>query len=127
MALRVYTAQMDRKWRETPTALDTTMKSTDPLGRVFAPDDPRMVFRLKHGQLSPAAYRTWYLSVLRRSYRERRDYWETVLTRPMVALLCYCRPEQFCHRHVLAETLTKLGAAYRGEILADGRIVGPHD
>lgn len=125
MALCVYTAQIDGKWRETPAALDTTMKSTDPLGRVFAPDDPRMVFRLKRGQLSPAAYRTWYLSVLRRSYRERRDHWETVLARPMVVLLCYCRPEQFCHRHVLADTLTTLGAAYRGEILADGRIVGP--
>ena len=55
MALCVYTAQMDRKWRETPTALDTTIKSTDPLGRVFAPDDARTVFRPKHGPLPPAA------------------------------------------------------------------------
>ena len=126
MALCVYTAQLDNKWRETATALDTTMKSRDPLGRVFAPDDPRMVFRLKRGQLSPAAYRTWYLTVLRRSYRELRGHWDTVLARPVVVLLCYCRPAQFCHRHVLAETLTTLGAAYRGEILADGRIVVPH-
>lgn len=126
MALRVYTAQLDRKWRDTATALDTTMKSTDPLGRVFAPDDPRMVFMLKRGQLSPATYRTWYLTVLRQSYREQRAQWEAVLARPLVVLLCYCRPEQFCHRLVLAETLTRLGAEYRGEILADGQIVAPH-
>jgi hypothetical protein len=35
MAQGVYTAQIDRKRRETPTALDATMKSTDPLGRVL--------------------------------------------------------------------------------------------
>jgi hypothetical protein len=126
MALCVYTAQLDRKWRDTATALDTTMKSTDPLGRVFAPDDPRMVFMLKRGQLSPAAYRTWYLTVLRRNYREQRTHWGAVLARPLVVLLCSCRPEQCCHRYVLAETLTRLGAEYRGEILAARQIVAPH-
>jgi hypothetical protein len=125
MVLCVYTAQLDGKWKETATALDTTMKSKDPLGLVFAPDDPHMVFTLKRGRLSTAAYRTWYLDVLRRSYRSQRAHWEVLLARPLVVLLCYCRPEQFCHRYLLAETLTTLGAAYRGEILAAGRIVAP--
>lgn len=98
MALCVYTARIDRKWQETATDLDTTMKSKDPLGRVFASDDPHMVFTLKRGLLSTAAYRTWYLSVLQRSYRGQRAHWEALLARPLVVLLCYCRPEQFCRR-----------------------------
>ena len=126
MALLVYTAQIDGKWKETAAALDTTMKSKDPLGLVFAPDDPQMVFNLKRGLVSTAAYRTWYLGVLRRSYCGQRTHWEELLARPLVILLCYCRPEHFCHRYLLAEMLITLGAEYRGEILAEGQIVASH-
>jgi hypothetical protein len=125
MALIVYTAHMSRSWKEDPDALDVTIKSSRGVGAVFAPDNWEMVMGVKRGTVPPAVYRDWYLRVLRRSYRQERAQWEAVLARTRAVLLCYCHPEQFCHRQILAEVLTKLGADYRGEILPAGQLVPP--
>lgn len=125
MALIVYTAQMSRSWKEDPDALDVTIKSSRGLGTVFAPDSWEMVMGMKQGVVPSGVYRDWYLGVLRRSYSQARARWEAVLARQRAVLLCYCPPGQFCHRQILAEVLTKLGAEYRGELLPAGQLVLP--
>lgn len=125
MALIVYTARMSRSWKEDPDALDVTIKSGRGFGAVFAPNDWEMVMGVKRGTVPTGVYRNWYLGMLRCSYRQERAQWEALLARERTVLLCYCHPEQFCHRQILAEVLTKLGADYRGEILPTGQLVPP--
>jgi hypothetical protein len=125
MALIVYTAQLRRSWQEDPDALDVTIKSSRGLGAVFAPDNWEMVMGVKQGAVPSGVYRDWYLGMLRRSYRQERAQWEALLARQRAVLLCYCPPGQFCHRQILADVLTKLGADYRGEILPAGQLVPP--
>jgi len=125
MALIVYTARMSRSWKEDPDALDVTIKSSRGLAAVFAPDNWEMVMGVKRGTVPTAVYRDWYLGVLRRSYCQERSQWEMLLARKRAVLMCYCHPWQFCHRHILAAVLAKLGADYRGEILPEGQLLLP--
>jgi len=46
-----------------------------------------------------------------------QDEWKHLLAREGVTLCCYCTAGQFCHRHLLAGILAKLGARLRGERL----------
>ena len=125
MRVVVYTAQISGLWKAEPDAMDITIKSSRGLGAVFAPDTWDMVMGVKRGTVSTETYRHWYLSLLRRRYRQDRTVWDSVLARPRAVLLCYCPVGQFCHRHLLAEVLGKLGADYRGEILPTGQFVSP--
>lgn len=46
-----------------------------------------------------------------------QDEWKHLLACGTVTLCCYCGAGQFCHRHLLAGILAKLGARLRGERL----------
>lgn len=113
--LRVYTAQIGKY--HGADALDITIKSAPPAGRPFAPDRWDMVLGAKRGRVSAAAYRSYYVELMRTSYRRHRDAWATVIAREEVTLLCYCTAATpFCHRYILArEILPALGAQYCGE------------
>lgn len=59
-----------------------------------------------------------YREEMLRSYRERRAAWDALLAHSERTLVCFCEitPERpLCHRVLLAEFLTKLGAKYEGE------------
>lgn len=113
--LRVYTAQIGKY--HGADALDITIKSAPLEGRPFAPDRWDIVLGAKRGHLSQDAYRTYYLNLMRASYREQGEAWTNLLARDEVTLLCYCAPTvSFCHRRILAhEILPALGARYCGE------------
>ena len=121
MALAVYTGQLGA-YRGTD-GLDITLKSSRGLGRTFAPTAWDMVLGVKRGQVSEVQYREWYLDVLRTSYRTRQMAWQQLLRQQRVVLLCYCRPGEFCHRQILADVLTTLGAQGKGEV-ETGRATG---
>lgn len=72
-----------------------------------------------------------YRDMMRKSYKKHKKTWEDILRgiipgldgeHGRVVLCCYCRPEQFCHRKILAQMFVKLGeeinlpAVYLGEI-----------
>lgn len=113
--LRVYTAQIGKY--HGADGLDITIRSAPPEGRPFAPDRWDMVLGAKRGRLSQEAYRTYYLDLMRASYRHHQEAWAHLLARDEVTLLCYCAPKvSFCHRRILArEILPALGARYCGE------------
>jgi hypothetical protein len=113
--LRVYTAQIGKY--QGADALDITIKSAAPEGHPFAPDRWDMVLGVKRGHISADAYRTYYLALMRASYRQHQQEWTKLLARNQVTLLCYCSAATpFCHRHILSrDILPALGALYCGE------------
>ncbi len=94
--------------------LDITVKGQDPIGRIFAPTW-EMVTQVKNGLMSKKEYTEKYYSLMRKSHRDHKEIWEELLKKDVV-FVCFCRKSEFCHRYILAEIFTKLGATYQGEI-----------
>ena len=118
--LRVHTARVTYAGAD---RLDVTRKSAGVEGLPFAPSwrilRPMLRLRAERG---PAAFeQAWpryvedYTAEMRRSYVEHRRAWRGLLDRQEVTLVCYCADSDRCHRTVLAQILTKLGATYLGE------------
>lgn len=86
--------------------IDTSVKSANNL---FAPTW-NMVNSWKEGKLSSEDYRKQYLTMMRKSYRENKQEWHNIFDgKKNIVLMCYCNPDEFCHRRLLAEILVKLG------------------
>lgn len=76
--------------------LDTTVKSGN---RLFAPSW-EMVMGHKEGTISDAEYTATYLARMAKSRLEHPAGWATLLDHTKVAVMCYCTPGKFCHRHL---------------------------
>jgi len=75
-----------------------------------------MVMGYKSGKITQDKYTELYYNKMRSSYINRRKYWDWLLKRNEVVLVCFCKADDFCHRLLLADILVKLGAEYLGEI-----------
>ncbi len=84
------------------TVIDITVKSAKGDYRVFAPTWD-MVMGHKRRTISTAKYTERYLGMMRESYRQHTNVWHKVARMDAVALVCYCMPDRFCHRHLLAD------------------------
>ena len=111
--LEIWTAQYRYSG---PDRLDITAKSKDPLSKYFAPTWD-LVLRYKNKSISEEEYTEEYLELMRNVYRKFPNVWRQLLSRKRVVLVCFCRPNTFCHRTLLAKILEKLGATYKGEII----------
>ena len=105
--VKLYTAQYRYSEED---RLDITVKGKDPIGRVFAPTWG-MVMEYKDNNKYITAYHNYMIS----SYRRYRNIWDEILSRDVVTFVCFCKPFSFCHRYLLAEYFSKLGAEYIGE------------
>ncbi|MGG4591655.1 hypothetical protein ACLPJK_25710 [Pseudomonas aeruginosa] len=120
--MQIYTIQI-AKWRRAAAIhvplLDITVKSGEPL---FAPDR-FLLYAYKQGRIDEEQYRQQYLEKMRESLRSFWYRWEQVASMPVVALACYCRAGEFCHRHLLTECFCRychkrsIPFEYLGEIL----------
>ena len=110
----LYTVQMS-KGRNDPDLLDITVKGQHRIGRVFAPTWD-MVMAHKRDK-NDAVYTEQYHTMMIKSYYANQQIWQDILTRPRVVLACFCRAGDFCHRTLLAQYLSHLGANYKGELL----------
>lgn len=99
-----------------PHRLDITVKGKDPFGKYFAPTW-KMVIKSKKGLMTQEEYTQEYYSLMRKSYITYPHIWKRLLCMKKIVLVCFCSPNTFCHRLILAEILQKLGAVYKGEIL----------
>jgi uncharacterized protein YeaO (DUF488 family) len=91
---------------------DITYKSNS----IFSPTK-KLVHDFKFGQLSEKEYTEQYYTLMRISYTNYRKQWEYILdSKNMFVFLCYCHPDNFCHRFLLKDILVKLGKEYMGEI-----------
>ena len=109
--MKLYTAQYHYSGND---RLDITVKGQDPTGKIFAPTW-KMVMGSKKGKISFDEYREMYRKRMRESYQQHKKIWQDILTRKEVTLVCFCKSGTFCHRYLLAEYLSKLGAEYMGE------------
>lgn len=93
---------------------DTTVKSGEP--RV-APTW-QIVLGHKDGSISDDQYTAEYLKILNESYLTNPAWWDALLKRNDLVLACYCRPDKFCHRHLLKEFI-KRKAIVKGVLVHD--------
>lgn len=112
MALKVFTSQYRYSG---PHRLDITVKGKDPVGKVFAPTW-NMVTRYKADSNDEEYIKEFHKLILA-SFELYSDVWlEDLLKRKYVVLVCFCPAGAFCHRTLVADYLTQLGAEYIGEI-----------
>lgn len=98
--------------------VDITVKSGI---QAFAPTW-EMVWDWKNGQLTKDEHTQLYLDILRGTWKTHWSDWEYLIHANQIALGCYCRPGKFCHRHILADTLSKVREKYSIESKNYGEI-----
>jgi uncharacterized protein YeaO (DUF488 family) len=101
----IYTIQMGQ-WRlarqQGIRLIDTTIKSGV---RAFAPTW-EMVQSYKAGELSEEDYTHLYRERINQLYRADPDVWKQYFdNNEYIALACYCRAGEFCHRHLLSQAV----------------------
>lgn len=126
-AFHIWTMQISnwRMAREHQIAmLDITVKSGI---QAFAPSWENLR-AYKDGQLSQSEYTMrYYQKVLENSGRCKSD-WDDLTKNRSVALACYCRVGEYCHRHLFAPLaiahLQSLGhrVVFRGELMPQSRM-----
>ncbi len=94
--------------------LNTTVKSATGLGLALAPTW-ELVGGIKRwadfARLTPNAYTERYYALLRARYQTNKQPFLDILAQETVVLLCYCRADTFCHRHLTVDILEKIAQA----------------
>lgn len=88
------------KWLNIPV-IDITAKSGI---REFAPEWQNLML-YKRGEMGIEEYSQLYLEKLIRNFERDRSKWENITWNKTVAIACYCRPGDFCHRHLFTTLL----------------------
>ena len=120
--MNVYTIQVCR-WKLCQSKnicfIDTTVKTGY---KELAPTWD-MAMSYKKGELSEDKYTELYLDILKTSYQNNPSFWADLLNSDVVALGCYCKPDNFCHRLILTDFLKQkcfeedTDFTYLGELL----------
>lgn len=72
--------------------------------------------------LSETEYQEQYLDTMKLSYKTNTSMWQSmILDKDEVVLCCYCLPNSFCHRYLLAAILKGMGCKYQGELIKIGK------
>jgi hypothetical protein len=109
--MRIYTCQIAGRQKAVGLVLDTTVKSGAGLGKILAPTWD-IVMGVKDGHITPEQYTGRYLELLRQRFRRNKQEFLEILQHDQVTLLCYCRPGDFCHRHLAVDVLEKISARH---------------
>lgn len=107
--MKVYTFQL-AKWRALKAQgipyLDTTVKS----GAIQVAPLWEMALGVKAGTLSPEEYTRRYNEILEYWFFADPLFWEWLISHEVIALGCYCKSGDFCHRHLLVQYLKRITA-----------------
>ena len=106
--VEVYTSQFRYSGLD---RFDITAKQKTPFSPTWS-----MVNRFKNGTINQEEYSNLYADLMNRSYITNYNSWRDVLNLNKVIFVCYCNPNGFCHRFLLAQHFESLGAKYCGEI-----------
>lgn len=109
--VKIYTAQYRYSG---PNRLDITTRSKSFTGLVFSPRWEMVRDYKQTG--NEEAYKEKYHQLILESYKNNRAAWDEVLNMEEVVLVCFCAPNNFCHRYLVANYLVQLGGEYYGEI-----------
>lgn len=118
----IYTVQMNNL-RAAAMAdiqtLDITVKTGLP---ALAPTWD-MVWGIKTKTLSELSYQEQYERLMAISQVENPATWRWLLAVEEIALVCYCPPGAFCHRHLLKDQLMKLHHQAGDEVIDGGELL----
>lgn len=110
----VYTINLYTAGKLGLDALDITY-ATATTARALAPSG-RLVLAIQKGKLTTGEYEKMYFETLDKA-REAGLFEAIFSGKSIIYLGCYCRPDQFCHRNLLAKYLKiHFGATLCGEV-----------
>lgn len=122
----VYTIQLGQ-WRHARDRcvplLDVTVKSGI---KELAPTW-ELLQRYRSKQTTAEEYTVEFYTLMRESYRTDPMQWASILDTAEIALACYCKAGDFCHRHLLVDMIEKQALAkgipfFRGGEIVNGDI-----
>lgn len=98
--------------------VDTTVKSGDPM---LAPPWA-IVLNHKNNVATDKDYIDVYLPIMEQRYVANKAYFDKLVSGEHLALGCYCKPGNFCHRYLLIHFLISKypNITYQGEIRPPG-------
>lgn len=96
--MKLYTCQM-AKWRVAINFLDTTVKSGD---KLFAPTW-ELLNRYRNDIITSDEYEVEFITLMRKSFKDNREHWLTILSSDVLTIGCYCKAHGFCHRYILVK------------------------
>ncbi|ATN93470.1 protein of unknown function DUF488 [Pseudoalteromonas phage J2-1_QLiu-2017] len=97
--------------------IDTTVKSGD---KRLAPDWS-FLMEYKNNR-DWGVYKEKFYAKMRTSFLENKSFWEELINKDEITLLCYCKAGQNCHRLLLVDILKKLCNHYGIEFNYIGEI-----
>lgn len=106
-----------------PDRIDITMKCPKhSIGCAFQPGWD-LVMGVKNNTITENQYVALYTERMRRSYSTNKAYWDALLQKLEVTLVCFCPAGDFCHRLILGRDI--LGkhfpnVTYKGERIPNG-------
>lgn len=104
--IHIWTMQLS-KWRLAKRDGIHILNITAQSGlQCFAPEFEN-VRLYKKGALTQDEYTALYLEKMRRCYVQYRNEWNHLEEIEKMALTCYCKAGDYCHRHLFKDCLTK--------------------
>lgn len=95
--------------------IDITAKSGCDIGWVLAPSWD-IVSRYKSGNLTQENFKKEYFDLIESRWKKPLKSIEDIENVERIILVCYCPPNQFCHRYLAADFLVRrYHAQYCGE------------
>jgi len=93
--------------------LDITVKGQHEFGRLFAPTWDMVMAVKHHGIKAHQYYINEYDKILN---NVPSSVWQNLLDTDIITLVCFCRRQDFCHRNLLVEYITRTfpNTFYRG-------------
>jgi uncharacterized protein YeaO (DUF488 family) len=111
--------------KDSALVLNTTFKTGEGLGLVFAPSKS-LVYASKYHNMPWSEYIVGYTAQMRQKYRTNQQAFLELLSHESVIVTCYCKDThdttKHCHRYILVDILEKvahkhdIAFEYKGEI-----------
>lgn len=99
--------------------IDITVKTGN---RAFAPQWSYL-WDYKRKVIDSDRYTQLFLRDMKQSQVEQSEAWKELSQLPKVALACYCRPGDFCHRHIVANLLVDYQVKRGYEAFIEGELI----
>ena len=97
---------------------DITVKTGD---KDFAPTWDLLMRYKAEDSISEEQYTQEYTALMQASFNNNPNKWIELL-KENIALVCYCAPGNFCHRHLLSNILIDMGLFYDMDVSYIGEL-----
>lgn len=104
--MKLYTVQISQ-WRKVPPDIEFFSVALKGGNKEFAPTWD-LLSRSKSGVSDSEQYTREFIPLMRISYKENQDSWKSLINKDKVAIACYCRNGNFCHRYLLVSILKSI-------------------